>query len=550
MPLLGENQMRMKKVLVVEDLKIYFEPLTRELETAGFMVYVARNPAEARGLAEQYWEEFDVIVLDMDLNDANELLTTGADIGIEFRQRKDSFPPESLIYSVKNQINYYRLALKLGAAAYLLKEEVDVPVVVQHVRVLALRHALNGENPKVAAEVARIAARSRTQSEAILTFCRQVLKQEFEACLGTDFVILFTEENTTINCADNAGLPEKSDPFYHTLQALAHGKGNLTEPFILEARELDRPADPDTRRLHEKFDLAAFLPLSLSNDKKLSIGILPKGTGLDAAADAKALCTVLAQYLRPTVLENVISIWSQWTELHATRSSTAKLCLSVGQEIKDGLESEDMEQLLSDLANDLNDTGQYLTQLDNRGGREEEPPVSVSEVVESSWDLIRPEDGQPVPRLDLQGACAVRARSSDVAIIVSRLLQWFMYRSKNVPPGIEPAIRVRCEEADGGATVVFEDNSRRLPKKLREDLFAPFTQAISTPFADLTVRPASGEHDGKEPLTSGRYLPLYLAKMLVEGRYRGILEDHSDEITEMGYGHRILMHLPGMNNVV
>lgn len=140
-------------------------------------------------------------------------------------------------------------------------------------------------------------------------------------------------------------------------------------------------------------------------------------------------------------------------------------------------------------------------------------------------------------------------------MIVSRLLQWFAYRSKNVPLGVEPAIRVRCEEAeDGGATVVFEDNSRRLPKKLREDIFAPFTQAISTPFADLAVRPASGghggQHDGREPPTSGRYLPLYLAKMLVEGRYRGILEDHSDEITENGYGHCVLMYFPSGNSVV
>jgi hypothetical protein len=168
--------------------------------------------------------------------------------------------------------------------------------------------------------------------------------------------------------------------------------------------------------------------------------------------------------------------------------------------------------------------------------------------------LITPEDGQAVPKLDLQGACAVRARSSDVAIIVSRLLQWFVYRSKNVPFGIEPAIRIRCEEGNGGATVVFEDDSRRLPKKLREDLFAPFTQAISTPFDDLAAAPASGERGGeragKEPPLSGRYLPLYLAKMLVEGRYRGILEDHSDEITDKGYGHRVLMYFPRVNAAV
>lgn len=548
--------MSKKKVLVVEDLEYMMNRLTKPLTNGGFEVHKASNAAEARRLAEEYWEQLAVVVLDMNLDDPEEPLTTGAEIGIEFRRKKDSFPPESLIYSIKSEINYYRLALKLGAAAYLLKEEVGEEIVVQHVRVLALRHSLNGENPKVAAEVARIAAHSRTQSEAILTFCRQVLKQEFEACLGVDFVILFTEENTTINCADNAGLPAGSDVFYNTLQALAHGKGNLTEPFILEADELDAPDDPDVLLLHQRLNHTAFLPLSLSNDKKLSIGILSKGQGPDEAAAAKALCTVLAQYLRPTVLENVISIWSQWTELHATRNSTAKLCLSVGQEIKDGLESDedDMEERLSELANDLNDTGQYLTQLDNRTWREDGATVSVGDVVKSSWDLIKLA-GQPLPRLVFHGGCTVQAQGNDMMIIVSRLLQWFLYRSKNVPVGVEPVITVRCEEADGGVVAVFEDTSRRLPRKLREDLFAPFTQSISTPFDKLAVtQTAAGESDGETPATgsptSGRYLPLYLAKMLVEGRYRGTLEDRSDDMTEQTYGHRVVMHFPGINKMV
>lgn len=541
--------MRKKKVLVVDDETAEtLNPLSKRLTDGGFEVYSASNVADARRLAEEHWEELDVVSLDMLLKDRAEPLTTGADIGIEFRRKKDSFPPESLIYSSKSQIDFYRLALKLGAAAYLLKEEVGDRVVVQHIRVLALRHSLNGENPRVAAEVARIAAQSRTQSEAILTFCRQILKQEFEACLGVDFVILFTEENTTVNCADNVGLPAGSDPFYHTVQALAHGKGNLTEPFILETSKLEEPNDPDSPSLHERLDFAAFLPLSLSNDKKLSIGILSKGPGPHEAAEARALCTVLAQYLRPTVLENVISIWSQWTELHATRNSTAKLCLSVGQEIKDGLESDGIEQRLSELANDLNDTGQYLTQLDNRTWREEGTFVSVRDVVKSSWELIRAEE-QPVPKLDFDGDCTVRAQGNDMMIIVSRLLQWFLYRSKNVPVDVEPVITVRCEETGGGVTAVFEDTSHRLPKKLREDLFAPFTQAISTPFDNLAVAQTASLGDGDEPPvigppTSGRYLPLYLAKMLVEGRYRGILEDHSDEITEQIYGHRVVMHIP------
>ena len=240
--------------------------------------------------------------------------------------------------------------------------------------------------------------------------------------------------------------------------------------------------------------------------------------------------------------------------LHATRNSTAKLCLSVGQEIKDGLESVDMEQRLSDLANDLNDTGKYLTQLDNHTWREGGAPVSVRDMVRASWNLITSE-GQPAPKLNLSGDCAVQAQSSDMIIIMSRLLQWFLYRSKNVPVDVEPVITVRCEETDGGANVVFEDTSRRLPEKLRKDLFAPFTQAISTPFPDLAAAlTASGGIGGQTPVaespTSGRYLPLYLTKMLVEGRYRGLLEDYSDEMTEQSYGHRVVMHFPALNKMV
>jgi hypothetical protein len=42
----------------------------------------------------------------------------------------------------------------------------------------------------------------------------------------------------------------------------------------------------------------------------------------------------------------------------------------------------------------------------------------------------------------------------------------------------------------------------------------------------------------------GTYFPLYLVKMLVEGRYHGLLKDQSDEITAHPYGHRIVMQLP------
>jgi hypothetical protein len=118
--------------------------------------------------------------------------------------------------------------------------------------------------------------------------------------------------------------------------------------------------------------------------------------------------------------------------------------------------------------------------------------------------------------------------------------------------GVEPGLKIECESNKDLVTITFEDNSHRLPQKLRDDLFAPFTQAISTPFAAIegTRGTESGaETPGGNRLNSGRYLPLYLAKMLVEGRYRGLLEDHSDEIKERSYGHRIVMQFPAATGI-
>jgi len=212
------------------------------------------------------------------------------------------------------------------------------------------------------------------------------------------------------------------------------------------------------------------------------------------------------------------------------------------------VEVEDMEQL-EDLANDLKDTGQYLTQLESRRWYEGSSNISIKEVATAAWDVVARAAGQSALKLELQGDCNVQARSDDVVIIISRLLQWFVYRSKALPVDVEPIIKLKCEVAGGTVTVTFEDNSYRLPKKLREDLFIPFTQAISTPFADIGRSQPSRESGVAETAetgqqNSGRYLPLYLAKMLVEGRYQGFLNDHSDEITEHSYGHRIVMQLP------
>jgi DNA-binding response OmpR family regulator len=539
-----------KKVLIIEDEDALRIALQISLNESGFDVYGAGNVAAAQRLAGQLWEELDVVILDMELGDPQEPRTTGADIGIEFRQKKSAFPPESLIYSARNEVDYYRLALKLGAAVYLAKEETALPSVVQHVRALALRRALNGQNPKVVAKVAQIAGESRSVAEAVMAFCRRVLKPEFESCLGgVHFVILFSEGETTRNCADNAGLPEEASPLYHTVQALAHGGGDLPTPFIFSASRLGVSADPESVRLYEKLDQAAFFPLTLLNDIKLSIGILG-GDGRVEAADAGALCRLLAHYLRATILDSLINLWSRWSEFktRAVRTNTAKLCLFVGQEIRDSLEPLKVDQLEL-LAEDLRDTGELLIQLENGGLNEAVKTLSMKEVVLTTWDWVARSVPQPPPKLDLRGDCTVEAKRSDLELIVSRVLQWFAYRRAATSPGVDPLIRIDCEAVADVATVLIEDNSPRLHKRLRIELFTPFTQAISTPFGGVetgagAVSATGADAEQNAGLSRGRYLPLYLAKMLVEGRYDGLLQDCSDEIEDRSYGHRILIRFP------
>jgi DNA-binding NarL/FixJ family response regulator len=552
-------------VLIIEDNLIQREELRERLAAHKMTVYDAGTKEEARREAERRWDELDVVIIDMELDDPA-TPPFGPEIVMEVRDRKkDSFPPEFIVFTRYSRNDYYRFALNLGAAAY-LKKGIGTPVV--HVKVLALRRALNGKNPKIASEVERIAVQSGNISEAILTFCRTLLQSAFETYLGVTFVILFTEGATTQNCAGNAGLPAGISDFYHTLQALAHGKGNPTEPFVLEIDKLE--LNQEDLLLYKKLDGAAFLPISLSNEMKLSIGILRpendegkktpeqtyeeiKSRKVPGQTYEEILCTVLAQHLRPTVLENIISLWSLWTDSYVTRNSIAKLCLRVGQEINDGLTTGNRDQI-QELADDLIDTAQYLT-YDSLNWNERGEEISVTEVIETSWELIAQSEDRPVTKLDLQGHCVVRAQRRDMAIIISRLLQWFAYRGKATPLDVPPVIKVKCETTDRSATITFEDNSYRLPPELRRRLFETFSQAISTPFPEVQVskfkaREVDAEGPENAPLKlEGRYLPLYLAKVLVEGRYHGNLKDHSDEIVEHNYGHRIMIQLPVTNKL-
>jgi DNA-binding NarL/FixJ family response regulator len=537
---------RQISALLIENDTYWQDTVRHHLEPEGIHLHVASNAREGRALAEKLWNQIDVAILDVQLKDPEEETATGPGIIMEVREKKqDSFGPECIVFTDYQYNDYYRLALNLGAAVYHVKAAADRDPIAPYVRVLALRRALNERNPKLSSKLEHIAGASSNISEAILTFACEVLGPAFKDYLNVPFFILFTEKEKTWLCAHNRGLPEKPPEVYHTLQALAHGKGSPIEPFSLDVGKL-KLLNPETTSLYYDFDQAVLLPISLSNNLKLSIGILPHDRAKSAPDQTNQahLSRVLAQHLRPTVLERIIGLWSHWTEQRTTRISMAKLCLSVGQDIHGCIEENNLKEL-DNMAGDLNETGTYLSQLDNERQVEVTETVLVKDVVDEAWEWI----GTPDVKLEMPKDCSVKARRTDLEVVMSRLLQWFIYRSKYTPVDVAPVINIACTNTDRAASITLEDTSQRLPKALRDDLFAPFTQAITTPFSQIRhTKPQTLETSGQAPAPSyhgtGRYLPLYLAKMIVEGRYQGSLQDQSNQITGRNYGHRICMQFP------
>jgi hypothetical protein len=168
------------------------------------------------------------------------------------------------------------------------------------------------------------------------------------------------------------------------------------------------------------------------------------------------------------------------------------------------------------------------------------PPatVSLNPFIESVWTNL--DNGASKDALSIEGDCAIRANREHLLVMVSSILQWFVQRFIDTPPGIEPHISVRCSHSQQGAELIFQDRSRRLDKVLREHLFTPFANAL----------PESHDSNGRARL----YSSLFLAKQLVEKKYEGILEDISDAISDSANesgvmnGHRFRICFPEIHN--
>ncbi|MEK6285353.1 MAG: response regulator [Acidobacteriota bacterium] len=540
-------------ILIVEDNDSQRLALHTALEMRGFSVESAGSVESARALVNKLGDKLGVMILDMRLEDRQYPSITGADLGLEVRASRPAWRPEFLITSAFSEVDYYRLAVELGVAAYLHKEEHTQNQVIRHVRGLMLRRALSVERPGAAEEIGVIADASRDRADAVLRFCRQVLAPAFEAVAGVPFVILATVVNGVTICIGNANLPESEDPVYKTLQGLVHGEANRTHPFVFDSAKLGGMDNAQAWSIAERFRDTAFLPLSSGRGFTLSVGFLDGDAGQNPLREnALELCKVLGGYLRPAVVEHLLTVLTQLgvSAIQRRREvlrATARLCLFIGQEQLDVLsDAEDSDEAprglhfrrLQSLAEDLRDTGEMLTSLTDDEDKETEttratPPertVSMSRLVSSAWEEIVRNQPKDQIAIDLDGDCKVLATREDLFIVASRLLQWLARRRVEASSEMPHLISVRCTETPDGPQVTLEDRSRRLPERLRRQLFFPFSQAV----------PLSVLEKDKGP---GIHLPLYLAKMIVEVKYRGRLEDRSDEI-EGDAGHRFVISFP------
>lgn len=534
---------RPKTAAIVEDEKPIREALQLTLEALGFRVVGAATVAEGHRAIEALGDELDVMVLDMNLDDPAAPNAKGTDIAIQARARHPDWTPERLIITAYPTAVNYRLAMGLGVAAFLSKDEALPDDIVRHIRVLALKRALRAERPRVMQALASISESAKNLSAAVNKFCRGMLAGELNVCLRTPYMLLLTDELGTQNVATNTDIPTGYAPAYADVQAVAHGITKYAAPYVTwepGADGLRQTAGGAEPKALARLAGAALLPLAAVQNFRLSLVLLvPRPGESDYPEDTGKLAAVLTQHVRPSIVEHFLGILVRLdAQKRAMLKSVSYLCHYVGQEqqriVEDGVSSGHLRaesgthRSLRLMADDLRQTAAALSEAADGPRKDALVTLEMGSLVEKEIAGLRElmNTGRETLDLRVEGSCRVRA-GEDLSIAVKRVLQWLAQRHSETPPGVTAGIFVRCAERKDGSSVTFEDRSRRLPAELREHLFEPF----STSLALLAGAGAGGP---------GVYLPLYLSKILVEEKYGGRLEDESDKVGGEA-GHRLVM---------
>lgn len=558
----------MKKILLIEDKDNQRDATHYRLTNYKFEVYSAGTVSEARKLAEQYWNSLDVAVLDMRLEDPNDPHITGADIGIEFSKKQEN-SPECIIFSAYAEVEYYKLAMNLGAVTYLDKYHYDYNDLIRHIRVIAMRKALITENSEAFQQIIETITQSSDRKNAVEIYCQKVLSPEFEMCLGTPFFFILSSDDNSAYCAGNVNLPPESSRFYSFLKTLAENSLNVSnvsnEPVFLDSDRLRKETDEEVLKEFEILDGAALLSLFSSKEYKISLTLVilrEKEINLDDFAENEEiippnktiespleLWKVLNQYLKPVIVDNIFKVLSEWNNIKSkikfaiqtnTLREFAQICIWIGQEqsalLRNSTSLDDpIVSKLQAMADDLTESGNLLRHIEKPLDEDiKYTPLSTKDLLDEIWDSISDaEESGNEFKFTNNADCIIEAQENDLYVVFSRLLQWFIKRRISTSPEIEPIITVSCDSEENDTSIIFTDKSKRLNETIRKELFVPFTQSISIPFNDLS----KGDDKNHIP---GQYLPLYIAKMIVEVKYGGEFIDATDDL-EGNSGHKFIL---------
>jgi len=541
-----------KTVLVVENEELIRSSLVSALKFRGFDAAGAPNVSEAHRLVDKMGQSIDVTVLDMRLEDPYYPNITGADLGIDILKANPKWPSEFLIFSGYTQPDYYDAAFRLRTAAYIVKGTLTQDDLIRHIRSLALRRALNVDREDLGKKIEKIAATSHTANAAAIEVCQQVLEPETRACLGLPYVFLLSDSKGTQNCGSDAGLPTGYDPAYEQVQDMVFRRVNDTDPVIFQEEAFEGAPDEKARKVYEKLGGSVFLRLFATQGLRLSIGILrADDESVLLPEDPGKLARILNSYLRPAVIGHLFNVLStiERAKRNTLLEHTSRFCLYVGQTqldvLNEAIASKEIApespyfQKLKKLALDLRATGNEFSQLSDisaasEAGERKLPSVATADVVEQALREIK--EQFPVGEIALESIgqpFKLEIERNDLLVVVLRILQWMVQRQDKIPGDPTLGIRIEYRRQEGRGEIIFTDRSRRLSNPLRKKLFEPFTQATTSPSAML--------EEGED--RPGLYLPLYLAKMLVEVKNKGLLEDRSDDL-EGKIGHCFVISFP------
>lgn len=525
------------RVLVLEDHGSTRRSLEIELKKRGFDVLAASEIAEARREIREA-RPFEVAVLDMRLNEVDKTAQTGADLGLEMQQELPD-PPEFLIYSAHPKPEYFRKAFELQAAAYLEKPEPTFKV-AQHVVGLALRRRLHFRDDDSRSRISALAKSGGRRSEVILRFCNELLMPEIQAVIDLPAMLLLgeatrfelgeeTRSEFKVHPCDVEAPFSSSPEDFKILFDLPSLRINYSEPTTLRPGDL---AGLGERGSPFTATCMSVLPLAKYQEFTLLLLLKPPPAEPSRAGDTEGYSRTILRYCRQQVLSHIFELGSQLA-LAADRqrlavdrqrtvlSCTASIFLKIGQEILYRLQEWNRAQesskkahieALETLACNLRDGGEILEDLGRDHPTASATPLSVRKLVEAVWNELT-EVGDGTATLEISGEANLIGDYESTYLALTELFGWL---SSQLEPGKRQVLTVDFSESEGDAIIAIWCPGKRLPRAYRQHLFE------------------ASMADAAEHLAPGSHLGLYLARVLLEVRSNGRLEDRSEE-EESGY---------------